>query len=84
MTRKDYRMIAKAISNSTLQLMKTHILKSELVYKLCDELKKDNNRFDRDRFINACYNKRNLSDLSPKEIAEQMLIDENDRLNEEY
>ena len=54
MTKKDYIMIANAISNSTLQLMKTHILKSELVYKLCDELKKDNSRFDRDRFINAC------------------------------
>ena len=84
MTRKDYRMIAKAISNSTLQLMNTHILKSELVCKLCDELKLDNDRFDRDKFIDACYNRRNLSDLSPKEIAEQMLIDENDRLNEEY
>ena len=54
MTRKDYILLANAISNSTLQLMKTHILKSELVYKLCDELKKDNNRFDRDRFIKAC------------------------------
>ena len=54
MSKKDYEMIANAISNSTLQLMKTHILKSELVYKLCDELKKDNNRFDRDRFVKAC------------------------------
>ena len=84
MTRKDYILLANAISNSTLQLMKTHILKSELVYKLCDDLKLDNDRFDRDKFIDACYNKRNSSDLSPKEIAEQMLIDENDRLNKEY
>ena len=73
MTRKDYIMIAEVISDSTLDLMDTHILKSTLIINLSKQLKKDNNRFDRDRFIKACNNKRNLSDLSPKEIAEQMI-----------
>ena len=54
MTRKDYILIAKVINDSTLDLMDTHILKSTLVNELCYELNKDNNRFDKYKFIEAC------------------------------
>ena len=54
MTRKDYIMIAEVISDSTLHLMDTHILKSTLIINLSKQLKKDNNRFDGLRFIKAC------------------------------
>ena len=54
MTRKDYRMIAEVISDSTLDLMDTHILKSTLIINLSKQLKKDNNRFDGLRFVKAC------------------------------
>jgi len=57
MTRKDYRMIAKAIkdnkiysNNSTRKILKM----DNLINDLCYELKKDNKLFNKDRFIEAC------------------------------
>lgn len=46
LTRKYYRMIAKAI--------KTSSNKDELIDKLCDEFKSDNYNFDRYTFKQAC------------------------------
>ena len=46
LTRKYYRMIAKAI--------KTSNNKDELINKLCDEFKSDNYKFDRYTFKEAC------------------------------
>ena len=57
LSRKYYRMIAKAISNNKIYSNNStrKILKMDnLINDLCYELKKDNNLFNKDRFINAC------------------------------
>ena len=57
MTKKDYISIAKIISsnkiytnNSTRKILKHDSLINDFVVMF----KKDNERFDRDKFINAC------------------------------
>jgi hypothetical protein len=54
MTRKDYIMIAKAISNSTnhADLLRPVYLDT-LMMNLCNVFREDNPRFDEDRFITA-------------------------------
>ena len=57
MTRKDYEMIAKAINNNSIGNFKSKLLidKETLINELCNELKKDNSRFNSSRFIDECY-----------------------------
>ena len=55
LSRKYYIMLARVINNNSLQLMsKDLILKNSLIVDLCGELKKDNNSFDSEKFIEAC------------------------------
>ena len=56
MTKKDYEMIAQAINNNSIGNFKSKLLidKETLINELCYELNKDNNRFDKDRFVKAC------------------------------
>ena len=51
MTRKDYIMIAQVINDNTYG---NKLITSNLLNDLSIEFKKDNNLFDRDRFIDAC------------------------------
>ena len=59
MSRKDYVMLAASIRRiNSMKVFKlggptTQQAIRELVVLLADELKHDNERFDRDRFINA-------------------------------
>ena len=58
MTKKDYIKIASIINDNTLSAsgkMLPSINKVKLVSELCTMFKRDNNLFDKDRFINACY-----------------------------
>ena len=41
LSRKYYRLIARVINDSTLDMMDTHILKSTLINNLSNEFKKD-------------------------------------------
>ena len=57
MTKKDYIVIARVISdnkiysnNSTRKILEM----DSLINELCDEFKFYNSLFDRDRFIDAC------------------------------
>jgi len=56
MTRKDYRLIARALRRleGRASSERDHDLLRELVDELSDELKADNPSFDRDKFIDAC------------------------------
>lgn len=55
MTRKDYREIAKAVSNATEG---DKLDRAAFLSELCSILKSDNSRFDKERFINACNQAR--------------------------
>ena len=50
MTRKDYIIIAEAIKKAEQESQS----KTTVAYVLADALQKDNNRFDRARFLIAC------------------------------
>ena len=57
LSKKYYKMIARAINynkiysnNSTRKIIKM----DNLVNNLCDEFKRDNSLFNKDRFISAC------------------------------
>jgi len=50
MTKKDYILLARVIKKSS---GKSYAI-CELVKELCEELKKDNSKFDSDRFLTAC------------------------------
>ena len=55
LSRKYYRKLARVINNNSIELMSSDlILKSSLIVDLCGELKKDNNSFDSEKFIEAC------------------------------
>ena len=60
MTRKHYVKIAKIIKDNTLTIedvmrdTQPILNKDSFVNILCDMLYKDNNLFDRQRFIDAC------------------------------
>ena len=54
LSRKYYRLIARVINDSTLDMMDTHILKSTLINNLSNEFKKDNDLFNKDIFVNKC------------------------------
>ncbi len=60
MTKKDYIKLAKLISDTSNVIDGNHpegqlfIRTSNLIAGLCDILKEDNPRFDRERFITAC------------------------------
>ena len=50
MTRKDYELITRVIRNAVMPWQ----VRSDLVANLAWDLKKDNPRFDMDRFVQAC------------------------------
>ena len=52
MTRKDYELIARVISNSDGCF--DEISKAFLIDNFANELASENPRFDRNRFANAC------------------------------
>ena len=55
LSRKYYRIIAKAIKDSTNTINnRTHINKASLISDLCAEFKADNDNFNYDRFVDAC------------------------------
>ena len=54
LSRKYYRLNARVINDSTLDMMDTHILKSTLINNLSNEFKKDNSLFNKDIFIDKC------------------------------
>ena len=55
LSRKHYKMIAKAIKDSTIQANNnTHINKASLINDLNDIFYRDNNNYDDRRFIEAC------------------------------
>jgi hypothetical protein len=64
MTRKHYRAIAKAIKDSIVLDARGNadyygfeiIHKEDLISDLCDIFKRDNELFNKDRFIDACNN----------------------------
>ena len=64
MTRKDYIKIAKIIQDNTNRVyvtknirldMSNTLNKRGVISELCIVFKEDNNNFDENRFINACY-----------------------------
>ena len=57
LTRKHYRIIAKAIKNNSIYSNNSSrriIKKDALINDLCNELKQDNTLFNRDTVVNAC------------------------------
>ena len=57
LSRKHYRLIAQVIKDSSVKyvgLNKSMINKGNLIDNLCIVLKKDNNLFNKDKFVNAC------------------------------
>jgi len=55
MTRKDYVMLAEVINRSaTASTESSFIDFARMAEDLATELKNDNPRFDRDRFLTAC------------------------------
>ena len=58
MSRKHYIKIASIINDNTLSAsgkMLPSINKVKLVSELCTMFKRDNNLFDKGKFIDACY-----------------------------
>jgi len=56
MTRKDYQLLASAISSSynTWNAIAARMAISDVAHELARQLKIDNEKFDRDRFFEAC------------------------------
>ena len=55
LSRKYYIMIAKTIKDNTITKDgRQYIGKSNIMYDLCAEFRRDNNNFDTQRFIEAC------------------------------
>ena len=59
LTRKDYIKIAEIVSSVPLTVRKAqYINREQMVDALADYMAADNPRFDRDRFIRACYGEK--------------------------
>ena len=56
MTRKDYIMLANAIIRSKTKYSRNKLDMNILIKCLCIGLKRDNNKFNEQIFINACNN----------------------------
>ena len=55
LSRKYYKMIAKTIKDNTITKNgRQYIGKSNIMYDLCAEFRRDNNNFNTQRFIEAC------------------------------
>jgi len=59
MTRKDYVLLAEALQVTAYALNPPErtgalLAANEIAHRLADQLHQDNNRFDRQRFIEAC------------------------------
>jgi hypothetical protein len=65
MTRKDYIKIAKIIKDNTSKKLEicNALNKRGVISELCIVFKEDNNNFDNNRFINACYDDEDRSDV---------------------
>ena len=56
MSKKDYKAIAKVIKRyNPNEMGYAHSLINEMIHDLCDYFQQDNPRFDKDKFIVACY-----------------------------
>lgn len=60
MTKKDYVMIAEAVSSADIPA----VHKATMASRLADVLGADNYRFDRDRFVTACRPRPKFSPLA--------------------
>ena len=62
LSRKHYKEIASIIKDNTIFEREEFIAINDfnLIDDLCRYFKRDNNRFDNDRFVNACINKEML------------------------
>jgi hypothetical protein len=54
MTKKDYKLIAKALNNVMPYNKEHQALFMDVIDSLSDELIKDNPLFNKDKFIKAC------------------------------
>jgi len=54
MTRTHFKQIARIINNNTLANDTTLINKDYLIGELCEYMSIVNERFDKNRFVNAC------------------------------
>ena len=57
MTKKDYELIASNIKYCTIRCnnnTRSIVNKQRLIRELCEDLKQDNNLFDKDKFVKAC------------------------------
>ena len=54
MVKKDYIKLADTIKMNTIGEDKILVDKAGLLFELCQILKDDNPRFDRERFLTAC------------------------------
>ena len=55
MTKKDYKLLAEVLNSESSPVNDGVIVLETLMVKLCNVLKKDNPRFDEDRFYEAVY-----------------------------
>ena len=55
MSRKHYRQLAQAIKDTTMRDTQPILNKDSFINIMCDMLYKDNNNFDKQRFIEACH-----------------------------
>ena len=65
LTRKYYKMIAKAIKESEWVIDSRDnetLHRPSLIENLCRVFKQDNNLFNKDRFVNACYDEETRAD----------------------
>lgn len=54
MTRKDYKLIAKAFNDMSKVVRLEDTVALQIIEMLADDLQADNPRFDRARFLEAC------------------------------
>ena len=54
LSRKHYRVIAKAIKDNTINVTHDTISKEGLINDLCVEFKNDNELFNKQTFVDAC------------------------------
>ena len=65
LSRKHYKMIARCIKEAEWVIDSRDnetLHRPSLINNLCIELKKDNSLFNKDRFVNACYNEETRAD----------------------
>lgn len=58
MTKKDYELIAKVLSQKVNKRRGIGGETAEIIYLFCTSLEKDNPKFNREKFIIACYGEK--------------------------